>query len=54
MANSYNFCNNCGRTLPVSVSITNGIIAFKNTKRVKYLMIRKECFRYIDFMRGVR
>lgn len=59
MANSYNFCNNCGKTghafhqcrFPIT---SIGIIAFKNTKEgVKYLMIRrKDTLGYVDFMRG--
>ena len=59
MANTYNFCNNCGKTghafhqcrFPIT---SIGIIAFKKSKEgIKYLMIRrKDTLGYVDFMRG--
>ena len=59
MSNSYNFCNNCGKTghafhqcrFPIT---SIGIIPFKNTASgIKYLMIRrKDTLGYVDFMRG--
>lgn len=59
MNNSYNFCNNCGKTghafHQCRYPITSiGIIPFKKTNnKIKYLMIRrKDTLGYVDFMRG--
>ena len=59
MNNSYNFCNNCGKTghafHQCRYPITSiGIIPFKKTNnKLKYLMIRrKDTLGYVDFMRG--
>ena len=59
MNNSYNFCNNCGKSGHVfhqcRFPITSiGLIPFKNTSSgIKYLMIRrKDTLGFVDFMRG--
>ena len=59
MNNSYNFCNNCGKSGHVfhqcRFPITSiGLIPFKNTASgIKYLMIRrKDTLGFVDFMRG--
>lgn len=59
MSNSYNFCNNCGKSghafhqcrFPIT---SIGIIPFKKTTQGnKFLMIRrKDTLGYVDFMRG--
>jgi 8-oxo-dGTP pyrophosphatase MutT (NUDIX family) len=58
MNNKNNTCNNCGKLghlfhqckLPI---ISYGIIVFRITNKIEYLMIRrKNSFGFIDFMRG--